>query len=558
MASADRIDAPRPYRDEMLYSVVARAARYIGVWSPKALNGALFGRRGFLPSPDLPTGLSSLAPISVNAWRLTAEELAERHTLLGYYTHYLGSDGRRQVLEAMLGTGQRLQVRLGISASCVVAPSRFRLCPKCVEHDLQVHGETYWRRAHHLPGVLVCPIHGVGLHETEVPFRPVGRHEHVAAAPSMLRAGRGSLLENSASLEIARWVAAESARLLDAPASTLGPLRDFRSLLGASGYGRRGPALERLREVAATTFGEVYLGSVFKAGGSGDVLRWMEESVTAPRRPLHALKHLVIERCLTAMGEPDQVAQPPLAAAAVTSKTWGIYRSAALRTRAQDLARKGLTTNAIATRLGVDWKTAARLLAELPIAQTEAPSERQANDRQAWQQLSRAHRDATRSQLRAMAPQLYARLYRRDSAWLMSHGPKRQRPAGPNNKRVDWPARDEALAAKVREVAQTILATVPPLRASRNRVLGVLAVRHLVARSGRHLPLTQQTLTALCESSQHFQLRRLRQVIAADASVPGWKALREARINPDRYPDMGKGLLQSAGIEPGARTRAAS
>jgi hypothetical protein len=41
--------------DELLYSVVARSARHLGHWSPKALNEAVYGRRNVLACPTTRT-----------------------------------------------------------------------------------------------------------------------------------------------------------------------------------------------------------------------------------------------------------------------------------------------------------------------------------------------------------------------------------------------------------------------------------------------------------------------------------------------------------------------
>lgn len=41
--------------------------------------------------------------------------------------------------------------------------TNLRLCPHCVEHDMETLWFTYWRRSHQVPGKLVCPVHNVPL-----------------------------------------------------------------------------------------------------------------------------------------------------------------------------------------------------------------------------------------------------------------------------------------------------------------------------------------------------------------------------------------------------------
>jgi len=41
--------------------------------------------------------------------------------------------------------------------------TNLRLCPHCIEHDMDTLWCAYWRRSHQVPGRLVCPIHKVPL-----------------------------------------------------------------------------------------------------------------------------------------------------------------------------------------------------------------------------------------------------------------------------------------------------------------------------------------------------------------------------------------------------------
>src|SRR6185437_13440273 len=105
---------PAPRADELLYSVIARAAVHLGYWSPKGLLEAVYEDRSMLACPDLPVGVARIARVSHGTWGLTLQELATRHTLLGYYIHFLPSAARTKALERMLQRSGHLHVRLGI------------------------------------------------------------------------------------------------------------------------------------------------------------------------------------------------------------------------------------------------------------------------------------------------------------------------------------------------------------------------------------------------------------------------------------------------------------
>lgn len=47
---------------------------------------------------------------------------------------------------------------------------------------MQKYGEAYWHRVHQTPGVLICPIHALGLQDSIVPLQGFNRHEYSAAS----------------------------------------------------------------------------------------------------------------------------------------------------------------------------------------------------------------------------------------------------------------------------------------------------------------------------------------------------------------------------------------
>src|SRR5277367_2834165 len=93
---------PHQLPDELLYSIVARSAVHIGYWGPKALLNALYRDRGTVAIPDIPSSLGLLSSLCCEQWGISPEELALRHTLIGYYTHYLPPEMRARTLERVL------------------------------------------------------------------------------------------------------------------------------------------------------------------------------------------------------------------------------------------------------------------------------------------------------------------------------------------------------------------------------------------------------------------------------------------------------------------------
>ena len=528
---------PRPYDDELLYSVVARSRYYLAEASPKRLAELLFGCRTMLAVADLPTNLDGLAWLFEQRWHMSAEDLAYRHTLFGYVTHFLRPQERRSVLAAMCGNRLRnLHLSLGICASSIQGVTQFRLCPACVDADIKQYGETYWRRTHHLPGIFVCSLHGMPLLETVVPFRPLGRHEFVGASTSQLASAFPSCALGDAELRVALDVARASAALLSEKSDIIRmSMSRYRERLTSAGYGRVAGSGERLRAEFGDHYGAHFLAAIFKNQLETSV-RWLDDVRRKPRRSLHPLKYVLLDIFLSSRERAGtHRTAPPTNSAPV--KTWGIYRSEDLRARAGDLAADGRCTRQIALALGIDWKTANRLLQPVGAPPKSNAPNVQAKleaDRMAWSDLVADNPCASKTQLRRIEPALYARLYRGDREFIGKLGAAEPAKAVTDGTRVDWPARDEAWVQRIREAAGLLFDKQPMVRVSRSRVLGELQGRALFAHYGQKLPLATCALEELCESVEAFQARRMSKVLNENGETPDWKVFAKAAINPSR------------------------
>ena len=534
---------PKPYPDELVYSVLARMAYHYGYWSPKELLNCFYGRSGVLAVPDLPSNLTELARATDEVWHLSPDELAIRHTLIGYYTHFQGARARTDAIARMRSKVGFLHLRLGICAGSAVSPTRFQLCAMCRAENIQQYGESYWHRSHHLPGVLTCAQHGEVLLQSEISFRPLGRHEHVAAPREASSDGLRPVVAALDRPEASRLIAVRSANLLDGPAGIGNELPDYTAALKACGFtgGRGGEA--RLRVAFVDYFGGDLLAASFRAE-PGRKLQWLGEVLRAPRRPMHPYRHVLMQVFLDASAN---VQRNIAAEEQGDSRRWSLYRDEALRREADVMAQQGFRTHAIARALDVDWKTAARLIA--PIGELKAVATRDIGaEREAWTALACMNPSAGKKALREMAPAAYARLYRNDRVWLLAFRAKRVTPSVPRA-RVDWQARDVELEERVRVQAAAVLTEVPLRRVSRSYVLGALSARALLAHEDMHLPRTVRALDKLCESVEAFQVRRLVSVLGRQGpgrGIADSRALWEARIGSSRLVDGGAGLLALA------------
>jgi hypothetical protein len=90
-----------------------------------------------------------------------------------------------------------------------------RYCPACIAEDQKYHGETYWRRLHQAPGVLICPVHGTWLENSHV--RSSSSAAKLVSAQSAQLATAACLATASPFYERLQWLTLEIKQLLALP-----------------------------------------------------------------------------------------------------------------------------------------------------------------------------------------------------------------------------------------------------------------------------------------------------------------------------------------------------
>lgn len=168
---------PKPYPDEVIGSVLARGARWLGLSWGRLLFLST-GRSGSSVPFLMPFALHRLAECTGTA----PEYLLEQHTLFPYAAAFM-SLPRRDELKARALADKDVCGLDTLSHVVLVCTPYRRVCRCCIEDDLKLHGETYWRRSHLLPGVQICLTHGVNLWQTRLPLQH-GRNTGDALLPA--------------------------------------------------------------------------------------------------------------------------------------------------------------------------------------------------------------------------------------------------------------------------------------------------------------------------------------------------------------------------------------
>lgn len=168
---------PIPYPDELLYSVIARYMIRIGLTATSITTELLFESRFKVAPVELPCSLTALSASSRAIWHMTEDEIADTLTLYPIYSRYAPQKKAETCLEQMKVKGSKSLIILGFIGRRAKVPRYLRYCKRCHDEDISAYGETYWRRSHQIPGLLVCPDHGEWLIDSQVLMRGNNRYQ---------------------------------------------------------------------------------------------------------------------------------------------------------------------------------------------------------------------------------------------------------------------------------------------------------------------------------------------------------------------------------------------
>jgi len=300
---------PKPYPDEILYSVLARYHIRSGNTSPKVTLRELFSSTSTVATADLPSNLNSLSENLQPFPHYTAEELIYKYTLYPFYSVFLPPNRASQVKESMKAEcGGDIHTRAGIMASSVTMPRYFRFCPNCLKEDLQKYGEAYWHRLHQTPGVLVCPVHAVTLPDSIVPIQGFNQHEYQAASPENCLITPNQQIYSKETLEKFRLLAQDILWLMNSKLSAKEPdwfRRRYIALLIEKGLATATGRVhqKRLLDNFVFFYGREMLEALDSMVDYEEEHNWVFGIARKHRKSFHPVRHLLMMRFLAGSTE---------------------------------------------------------------------------------------------------------------------------------------------------------------------------------------------------------------------------------------------------------------
>lgn len=547
--------------DELLYSSIARMCRYLLTPGRAPFMRELYGRRTRIATTDLPGDCDELCAWAFGSCdTLIVDSWIERSTLFPFHTAFVSPQVRHQARMAMRGSIVGVHVRLGLAAFRMKTPDRFRFCPKCLDAMEAEYGDMWWRRAHQLPGVLICPLHFEILRTSLVEPGEM-RHAFVAATRANCPESAHPVIDKPSDSLVEQLgdLAVRSAALLHSPPSSRS-YREIRSgyLDGLTRVGlMRSPERvdhQRLDEAFRERWGEVIDAIPALALGSQSGSSWLSRLVQNDRRAAPPTQHVMLKALIEDLASVPLVrpfgsgpwtcrnpiaqhhGQPVIERGKVRSDRGMIYGDFAcncgyLYTRSlspdghigepryrrfgpllapalTEALHNGKGLRATARMLGLDPKTLMREAKchGILVPWTTAPS---------GSPISVPQRRPTKSPTRGAARRKYSR------------------------NRRNWFAIDSRLSRSARDAVLTIRASEPPVRVTFAEIERRIARRDWVRKRCIKLPRTFELMVESQEATDEFRHRRLAWHVSkafASREVVAWKIAREAGL-PSHWVD---------------------
>jgi len=461
---------PLAHHDELLGSILARFVQRQGVQDDKVALNLLFGSRVIVPSALLQGHIEQLLVHAGHIWKIDSETIIQNHTIHPLFTPFVGNAVSKQLHCDLKNTQKNHSVlRSGINASNLKWPTFFKVCPKCVQVQVENQGYAYWQRLFQIPGVECCPEHGITLLNTSMLLQPHRRHRFVGAEG--LNLPHGLLYENAAPLKIKLASTVEELLCVrhDAQPDINQWSYFYKNIAHKRGFvSGKNIDHRRIAQLVTEIWGQEFL-KTYGVSISG-ANNWLISMFRKHRGPFSFLQHLV---CLIA----------------VLGKDFNIG-------------------NAINNAAGLNVPKNSK-----QNHMSSKAEQRSEEYRAEWLSLGAKLITLKEIRLTKEGARLYSWLYRFDNYWLKQNLPTKMKRG--KETRIDWKKRDIEIAKKLLAVEKLYFDDLEGSRRSKAWYSNKVNCRSLLDKKLKKLPLCKRFFMKYSESVDEYQTRRLAQVVVS-------------------------------------------
>ena len=491
-----------PYKDELIYSAIARYHFYSGNADFKDTIEECFGKRSMVSTFELGGRLDYLA--KELGGRYTAEKIVNENTIFPYYTPFIDKEKRNEVLDYMKFKGSSsIYTELGIVAGSICKSDSIYYCPVCAKEEVKLYGEAYIHREHQLQGIMLCPHHGCRLKEYPINKLDSSRIEYIKFEKELLCFKPDDIEINNYEKRLrlakdAYYLLSHNLEKFNKESIT----KRYKFLLYTKDFARATGTIKqrKLYESFINFYGEEFLKELNCSIDFNNEYNWLKVVTRNTKRATHPLRHLLIIGFLC-----DDIEE------------FFSIRIRKLETTKMDYNIENCDSSKL-----VEYKN--NVLTAI-----------------------KENKNIKRTELREKFKKEYTYLYRYDKQWLFGNLPKKVK-ADVCNKRVNWEKRDNEYLDMLIKKYNEIKAMEKPVRITNSSLAKPLGILVNIQKKISKLPKTKGFLEKVCESTEEFQLRRCKyvidQLIEDEKELKLWQVQRIAAIRTNEFNKLKEKLIK--------------
>lgn len=566
---------PRPYMEEILYSIIARYHYYSGNHAYKDTLVDVFCSNSIIPTVEFPTNLEVLSS-RLSSEQYSVDNIINCYTLLPFYSPFLPVERRQELSNLMAkGSGQGIYTKIGFVAGSVCKKDGLEYCPKCIEENHNNYGEAYFHRIHQLQGIKVCTTH-----KCKLKLYPVTKRH--ASRISFIRLDY-RLADMSVEYVKDDFVAAKLHQIAEQAFLIKDYLKEFDrkklqaqyfTMLGENGLLTQGGRV-RQKDLCGefkTYYGELLLNELDSNYSKDEGWNWLSDIIWKPHKVSHPIRHILLILFLSrtvkefAQYIPTQKSEPfGLGQWPCLNKASSHYKKKVITNcnvtqdsktkqpvgtftcscgfvysrRGPDSSEEDLYHIGRTKKFGYVWEQRLTNLINQNKMSLRALAREMGCDPKTV--VNMAHQMGLESKIQSkMQPKQIIRnkstelkgLYHTQSSLKSKKQPRFK---------VDWAQRDADVAHDVEVICETILSNVPPQRVTKSLIEKKIAksgIRHYLNK----MPKTKLLIDNQTESVKKFQIRRVhyisRELLKKNQEVREWEVMRLAGLKQNSSPEV--------------------
>ncbi|AXQ50878.1 TnsD family Tn7-like transposition protein [Lysinibacillus fusiformis] len=154
---------PKPYNNELYYSILARYYSYSGDILPSYTLKELTGETRNI-SFEVPIGLDYLVTkVKKFSSIYSKEYFINNHTIFPVVRPFKRAEWTRKFSEEKYNLEAARLKLFGNKENDIESKEHLYYCTECLKEQFKKYGEGYWNRLHQIPGIFVCTKHRVAL-----------------------------------------------------------------------------------------------------------------------------------------------------------------------------------------------------------------------------------------------------------------------------------------------------------------------------------------------------------------------------------------------------------